>query len=117
MIKYRHSCNCCVQVAILSPALLSVWPPNLLHAISPFRSKAERTPSPHDMNRQECRTKRIDSVCALIWIPLCARDGSVIKWGRGEGRPCLFMSCAFGLTGLRSIIQYSSLPCGVVAFT
>ena len=48
-------------------------------------SKAERTPSPHDMNRQECRTKRIDSVCAVIWIPLCARDGSVIKWGRGEG--------------------------------
>ena len=37
------------------------------------------------MNRQECRTKRIDSVCAVAWIPLCARDGSVIKWGRGEG--------------------------------
>ena len=32
-----------------------------------------------------CRTKRIDSVCGVIWIPLCARDGSVIKWGRGEG--------------------------------
>ena len=24
------------------------------------------------MNRQECRTKRIDSVCGVAWIPLCA---------------------------------------------
>ena len=32
-----------------------------------------------------CRTKRIDSVCGVTWIPLCARDGSVIAWGRGEG--------------------------------
>ena len=39
-----------------------------------FNPKAERTPSPHDMNRQECRTKRIDSVCGVTWIPLCARD-------------------------------------------
>ena len=32
-----------------------------------------------------CRTKRIDTVCGVTWIPLCARDGSVITWGRGEG--------------------------------
>ena len=32
-----------------------------------------------------CRTKRIYSVCEVTWIPLCARDGSVIKWCRGEG--------------------------------
>ena len=37
------------------------------------------TLSPHDMNRQECPTKRIDSICEVAWIPLCARDGSVIK--------------------------------------
>ena len=42
------------------------------------------------------RTKRIDSVCAVIWIPLCARDGSVIKWGRGEDS-CRFMSCGLGV--------------------
>ena len=32
-----------------------------------------------------CRTKRIDSVCGATWIPLCARDGSVIAVGRGVG--------------------------------
>ena len=32
-----------------------------------------------------CRTKRIDTVCGVTWIPLCARDGSVITWDRGEG--------------------------------
>ena len=32
-----------------------------------------------------CRTKRIDSMCGVTWIPLCARDESVIAWGRGEG--------------------------------
>ena len=32
-----------------------------------------------------CRTKRIDSVCGVTWIPLCARDGSVVTRGRGEG--------------------------------
>ena len=66
--------------------------------------KAERTPSPNDMNRQECRTKRIDSVCAVIWIPLCARDGSVIKWGRGEGETLsihvVWTRCALGLRDL-----------------
>ena len=30
------------------------------------------------------RTKRIDTVCGVTWIPLCARDGSAIAWGRGE---------------------------------
>ena len=29
--------------------------------------KAERTPSPHDMNRQECRTKRTNSVCGVTY--------------------------------------------------
>ena len=60
------------------------------------------TLSPHDMNRQECRTKRIDSICEVIWIPLCARDGSVIKWGRGEGDTLsihvVWTQCALGLT-------------------
>ena len=32
-----------------------------------------------------CRTKRIDTVCGVTWIPLCAKDESVIAWGRGEG--------------------------------
>ena len=67
-----------------------------------YRPEAERTPSPHDMNRQECRTKRIDSVCAVIWIRLCARDGSVIKWGRGEGETLsihvVWTRCALGLS-------------------
>ena len=53
------------------------------------------------MNRQECRTKRIDSVCAVTWIPLCARDGSVIKWGRGKGETLsihvVWTQCALGL--------------------
>ena len=31
-----------------------------------------------------CRKKRIDSMCGVTWIPLCARDGFVITWGRGE---------------------------------
>ena len=56
------------------------------------------------MNRQECRTKRIDSVCAVAWIPLCARDGPVIKWGRGEGGTLLihvvWTQCALGLRRL-----------------
>ena len=64
--------------------------------------RAERTPSPHDMNRQECRTKRIDSVCAVTWIPLFARGGSVIKWGRGEGETLsihvVWTRCALGLS-------------------
>ena len=66
-----------------------------------YISKAERTPSPRDMNRQECRTKRIDSMCEVSWIPLCARDGSVIKWGRGEGEALsihvMWTQCALGL--------------------
>ena len=53
------------------------------------------------MNRQECRTKRIDSICGVTWIPLCARDGSVIKWGRGEGETLsihvVWTQCALGL--------------------
>ena len=66
-------------------------------------AKAACTLSPHDMNRQECRTKRIDSICEVTWIPLCARDGSVIKWGRGEGETLsihvVWTQCALGLTG------------------
>ena len=32
-----------------------------------------------------CRTNSIESVCGGTWISLCARDGSVITWGREEG--------------------------------
>ena len=32
-----------------------------------------------------CLTQRIDTVCGVTWIPLCAKDGCVIAWGRGEG--------------------------------
>ena len=40
--------------------------------------------------------------CAgVTWIPLCARDGSVIKWGRGEGETLsihvVWTRCALGL--------------------
>ena len=49
-----------------------------------------------------CRTKRIDSVCGVTWIPLCARDGSVITWGRWEGETLsihvVSTQCASGLT-------------------
>ena len=50
-------------------------------------------------------TKRIDSVCAVTWIPLCARDGSVITWGRGEGETLshhvVSTQCAEGLRRLK----------------
>ena len=53
-----------------------------------------------------CRTKRIDSVCGVTRIPLCARDGSVIKWGRGEGETLSIhvesIWCALGLKGRNS---------------
>ena len=49
-----------------------------------------------------CRKKRIYSVCGVTWIPLCARDGSVITWGRGEGETLsihvVSTECAGGLT-------------------
>ena len=49
-----------------------------------------------------CRTKRIDSVCEVTRIrTLCARDGSVITWGRGEGEilsiHVVSTQCASGL--------------------
>ena len=75
-----------------------------VHSCNSFGKSNKRStlrPSPHDMNRQECRTKRIDSVCGVTWILLCARDGSVIKWGRGEGETLLIhvvlTRCALGL--------------------
>ena len=53
-----------------------------------------------------CRTKRIDSVCGVTWIPLCAKDGSVISWGRGEGETLshhvVSTQCAEGLIKLWS---------------
>ena len=49
-----------------------------------------------------CRTKGIDSVCGVTWIPLCAKDGPVIAWGRGEGETLsihvVSTQCAEGLT-------------------
>ena len=69
-------------------------------------TKAGRTPSRLDMNRQECRTKRIDSVCAVIWIPLCARDGSVIKWGRGEGETLsIHVESTWCAPGLKALLD------------
>ena len=48
-----------------------------------------------------CVTKRIDTVCGVTWIPLCARDGSMIRWGRGEGETLsihvVWTQCARGL--------------------
>ena len=48
-----------------------------------------------------CRTNRIYSVCGVTWIPLCAKDGSVITWGRGEeetsSRRVVSTQCAEGL--------------------
>ena len=65
-----------------------------------------------------CRTKRIDSVCAVIWIPLCARDGSVIRWGRGEGETLSIHVestwCALGLSRFLKHFQrhiYFSIDC------
>ena len=50
-----------------------------------------------------CRTKRIDSMCGVTGIPLCARGGSVISWGRGEGETLsihvVSTQCTSGLTG------------------
>ena len=60
-------------------------------------SKAACTLSPHDMNRQECRTKRIDSVCGVTWIPLCARDDLWLNGVEGRGKPCRFMSCGLSV--------------------
>ena len=52
-----------------------------------------------------CRTKRIDSVCVVTWIPLCARDGSVIAWGRGEGET-VSTQCARSLRKVANVIWY-----------
>ena len=53
------------------------------------------------INMDSRRTKRIDSICEETWIPRCARDGSVIKWGRGEGETLsihvVWTQCALGL--------------------
>ena len=54
-----------------------------------------------ETHRLSVRGKRIDSVCGVTWIPLCARDGSVIAWGREEGetslRRIVLDQCAVGL--------------------
>ena len=44
-------------------------------------------------------------MCGVTWIPQCARDGSVIAWGRGEGETwsihVVSTQCASGLKKLR----------------
>ena len=49
-----------------------------------------------------CLTKRIDTVCGVTWIPLFARDGSVIAWDTGEGETLsnhvVSTKCARGLS-------------------
>ena len=60
------------------------------------------------------RTKRIDSVCGVTWIPLCARDGSQITWGWEETLSIHVVStqCASGLRNIYWILKmiYISLP-------
>ena len=59
-----------------------------------------------------CRTKRLDSVCVVTLIPQCARYGSVITWGRGEGETLsihvVSTQCAGGLSSraIRVINQF-----------
>ena len=57
-----------------------------------------------------CRTKRIDTVCGVTWIPLCARDWSVIAWCRGEGEilsiHLVSTQCASGLNNLNYYKNY-----------
>ena len=54
-----------------------------------------------------CRTKRIESVCEVTWIPLCAKDGYVITWGRGEGETLSLMLCRLkSAEGLKARTQY-----------
>ena len=59
-----------------------------------------------------CRTKRIDSVCGATWIPLCAKDGSVITWGKGEGEKLVASCCVDSVCGrpysYRTISRQSS---------
>ena len=67
-----------------------------------------------------CRTNLIDSVCGVTpmrerricdpsMIPLCAKDGSVITWGRGEGETLshhvVSTQCAVGLKSETSFYQ------------
>ena len=79
-------------------------------AVVPFdESYAERTLSPHDMNRQECRTKRIDSVCGgSMDTPMRERR---IKWGGGEGETLSIhvesTQCALGL---KRITHWCDIP-------
>ena len=50
-----------------------------------------------------CRTNRIDSVCGVTWISLCAKDGFVITWGRGgetSSRRVVSIQCAVGLSSM-----------------
>ena len=72
-----------------------------------------------DMNRQECRTKRIDSVCGVTWIPLCARNRCVIKWGRGEGETLsihvVWTQCALGLGAVQSCVVCSQTACSSIS--
>ena len=55
-----------------------------------------------------CPTKRIDSMCGVTWIPLCAKDGSVLWWGKGEGETLsihvVSTQCASGLRRSYSIL-------------
>ena len=55
-----------------------------------------------------CCTLRIDSVCEVTWIPLCAKAGSVITFGRGKGRPRHVVRCR--LTVRRALAVTSNKP-------
>ena len=60
-----------------------------------------------------CRSKRIDSVCGVTWIPLCTKDGSVTTWGRGEGEilshHVVSTQCAEDLTQVNYVVINSLL--------
>ena len=66
-----------------------------------------------------CRTKRIDSVCGVTWIPLCARDGTLIIWGRGEEKTLSYhvvsTQCAEGLRNSITIYFAKLLRCFVTS--
>ena len=53
------------------------------------------------------RTKCIDSVCGVTWIPLCEKDGSVITWVEGRGN---FFEEKFKFLGFHAVVLLKTFP-------